>query len=156
MALKDVEIALSLKRELEIYDSNKDRSVLIKALRDQFIMMRHNAAVEVEKNKLLAMEILVNRMAKMSDAMLLRTLSLLSDIGGFDFSLLNKASQVGPMINMNQTNLGISVEEGNPIKGAGELLESLEDLANHFRGKTINLKQGEDYQKSDSDNSGKK
>jgi hypothetical protein len=154
MALKDVEVALHLKRELEVYEANKDRSVLIKALREQFLITRQNSAVEMEKARLKALEVLVDRMDKMSEPMLLKTIASLSDIGGLDLTLLTKNNNVGPMINLQQ-NVGISMEsknlEGNPIKNTGELLESLEHIANHFRGRTIELKAEPDL-KQDNDN----
>ena len=54
--------ALDLKRELEEFDKTKDPSVLIKALRDQFLITRYDSATLVEKSRLAALEILIGRM----------------------------------------------------------------------------------------------
>lgn len=142
MAVKEVELALSLKRELEMYDRDKDRSVLIKALRDQFLMTRFSAAVETEKSRVLALEVLSNRMASMSDGMLFRAIELLAQIGVEDLTIMTKGAPGSIALQQNNISMnegaGIS-QTGNPLKETGELLEALEHIARHFRGKTIDL-----------------
>jgi hypothetical protein len=68
-----VEPALSLKSELEAYDRDKDRGPLLGALKEQFLLNRLVAASQAEKNRNLALQILFNRMERMSDKMLLET-----------------------------------------------------------------------------------
>ena len=68
-----VEPALSLKSELEAYDRDKDRRSLLRALKEQFLLNRLVAASQAEKNRNLALQILFNRMERMSDKMLLET-----------------------------------------------------------------------------------
>lgn len=146
MAVKDVEAALSLKRELEMYDRDKDRSVLIKALRDQFLLTRFNAAVETEKSRILAMEVLSNRIPSMSDGALFRAIELLAQIGIEDLTLMTKGapgSLIALQQNISMNEGGIS-QTGNPLKETGELLEALEHIARHFRGKTIDLEKEEE------------
>jgi hypothetical protein len=77
-----VEPALSLKSELEAYDRDKDRRSLLGALKEQFLLNRYAAASQAEKNRNLALQILFNRMERMSDKMLLKTVRVLSEIGG--------------------------------------------------------------------------
>ena len=69
-----VDTAQDLKRELEEFDRTNDRSVLIKALQDQFLITRYEAAALVAKSKLAALEILIGRMPNMSDNMLIKTI----------------------------------------------------------------------------------
>jgi chromosome condensin MukBEF MukE localization factor len=83
-----VDAPLELKRELEEFDRTKDRSVLIKALIDQFLITRYEAATLVAKSKLAALEILIGRMLNMSDNMLIKTIETLSQIAEVDISAI--------------------------------------------------------------------
>jgi hypothetical protein len=89
-----VDAALDLNRELEEFDRTKDRSVLIKALRDQFLITRYDSATLVEKCKLAALEILIGRMSKMSDNMLIKTMETLYRIGAMDITSITGSGQV--------------------------------------------------------------
>ena len=62
-----VEPALSIKSELEAYDRHKDRRVLLGALKEQFLLNRLVAASQAENTRKLALQILFNRMERMSD-----------------------------------------------------------------------------------------
>src|SRR6516165_2716093 len=53
-----VDVPLDLKRELEEFERTNDRSVLIKALRDQLLIARYDSATLVEKSRIAALEIL--------------------------------------------------------------------------------------------------
>jgi hypothetical protein len=55
--------------------------VLIKALRDQFLITRYDSAMLIEKSMSAALEILIGRMSKMSDNMIIKTIETLSKIG---------------------------------------------------------------------------
>jgi hypothetical protein len=134
-----VTLALNMRRELESYSVTKDRAILIKAMRDQFVLTRNNAALEVEKNRLLALDILVTRMAKMSDNMLIRVIEMLSSIGAVDLEAITNGPS--PLVTMQQNNLGIALgkDGSNPVRDTGELLECLEHLGTHFRNKMIDL-----------------
>jgi hypothetical protein len=57
-----VDAPLDLKRELEEFDRTKDQSVLIKAVIDQLLITRYDSATLVAKTKLVALEILIERM----------------------------------------------------------------------------------------------
>jgi hypothetical protein len=76
-----VEPALSLKSELEAYDRDKDRRPLLNALKEQFLLMRLVASSQAENTRNLGLQILFNRMERMSDKMLLKTVRVLSEIG---------------------------------------------------------------------------
>ena len=78
--------ALSLKSELEAYDSDKDRRSLLCALKEQFLLNRLVAASQAENTRNLGLQILFTRMERMSDKMLLRTLRVLSEIGARDLT----------------------------------------------------------------------
>ena len=81
-----VEPALSLKSELEAYDSDKDRRSLLGALKEQFLLDRLVAASQAENTRNLGLQILFNRMEHMSDKMLLKTIRMLSEIGARDLT----------------------------------------------------------------------
>jgi hypothetical protein len=79
--------ALVFLQELDEFDITKDRSVLINALRDQFLITMHYSATVVEKARLAALEILIDRMPKMSENMLIKTIETLCPdrSGEYDF-----------------------------------------------------------------------
>jgi hypothetical protein len=81
-----VDAPLDLKRELEEFDRTKDRSVLIKAVIDQFLITRYVSATLVEKSRIAALEILIGRMPNMSDNMLIKTIETLTQIAEVDIS----------------------------------------------------------------------
>ena len=81
-----VDTPLDLKRKLEEFGKTNDRSVLINALIDQFLITRYEAATLVAKSKLAALEILIGRMSGMSDNMLIKTIEILFQIGVVDMT----------------------------------------------------------------------
>jgi hypothetical protein len=81
-----VDAAPDLERELEEFDRTKDRSVLIKAVRDEFMITRYKSATLVEKARIAALELLIGRMPEMSDNMLIKTIETLSKIGVADMT----------------------------------------------------------------------
>ena len=83
-----VDTPLDLKRKLGEADKTNDRSVLINALIDQFLITRYEAAALVAKSKLAALEILIGRMPNMSDNMLIRTNETLAQIAEVDISAI--------------------------------------------------------------------
>jgi hypothetical protein len=140
-----LEVALDLKRELEQYDKNRDRSVFIKAVRDQFLMTRYHSSVKVEDTRLRALDILISRMDTMSDNMLMRLVENLSGAGARDLELIigGSSAKAGPLFALQQ-NISSSIGQSdrmspgsNPVKDTGELLESLEHIAAYFREKKI-------------------
>jgi hypothetical protein len=139
LARSPIDVALELKDELELFTKIFDRTALITAFRDQFILTRLDSAKVVEKNRLAGLNILFERMATMSDNMLIKTIQSLSEMGHADLESFTGATRAGtiPIISVQQ-NLGMLGQsranlEGNPIKDAGQLLESLEHIATYFR-----------------------
>ena len=76
--------ALDLERDLEEFDRTKDPSVLLKALQDEFMITRYDAATLVETGRIVGLAMLIGRMSKMSDNMLLKTIETLSKIATVD------------------------------------------------------------------------
>ena len=79
-----VDAALDLERDLKEFVKTKDPAVLIKALRDQFVITRYDSATLVETGRIVALAILIGRMSEMSDNMLIKTIETLSKIGAVD------------------------------------------------------------------------
>jgi len=102
--------ALSLKSELEAYDSDKDRRSLLGALKEQFLLDRLVAASQAENTRNLGLQILFNRMEHMSDKMLLKTIRMLSEIGARDLTAVT----------------GVPVWGGEPPYSPGSQLSCLE------------------------------
>lgn len=158
-----VEIALGLKKELDEFEKTNNRAPLIEALKQQFLSQRLSSSVQAERARDLALTILIGKINTMSDNMLLRTIAQLSEIGHLDLASItgNNPNSKAPMININQafgqqpsqigpgiSNTGINAE-GNPIKDANMLLESMEHITAFFRDrelKTIDVvpKEGEE------------
>ena len=88
-----VDTPLDLKRKLEEFDRSKDRSVLINALIDQFLITRYDSATLIAKTKLAALQILIARMPKMSDSMF-KTIETLSQIGEMDMASIIGSGEV--------------------------------------------------------------
>jgi hypothetical protein len=89
-----VEAALDLEQKLEEFDKTKDPAVLIKALRDPLLITRYDSATLVEMGRLVALQILIGRMSKMSDNMLIKVIETLSQIGAVDMSSITGSGQV--------------------------------------------------------------
>jgi hypothetical protein len=90
----NVDAALDLKRELEDFDKSGARSVLIKALRDQFLLTRYDSAMLIEKSMSAVFEILIGRMSKMSEKMIIKTIETLSKIGLVDMTSTTGSGEV--------------------------------------------------------------
>ena len=132
-----VEPALSLKSELEAYDSDKDRRSLLGALKEQFLLNRLVAASQAENTRNLGLQILFNRMEHMSDKMLLKTIRMLSEIGSLDLTAI-----AGTEVTGGQTRVGLSGGGSQPSLGDGsasnlvkDLLEAHEHITAHLRDK---------------------
>jgi hypothetical protein len=108
-----IEAALSLKNELEAYDRDKDRRSLLSALKEQFLLNRFLAASQAENNRNLALRILFNRMEQMSDAMLVKTIKELSEIGALDMSVV-----MGVQVPGNRSST-VSIQQAFGLPGGG-------------------------------------
>jgi hypothetical protein len=76
------------------YEYQKRGPVLIKALIDQFLITRYEAATLVAKSKLAALETLVGRMPNMSDNILIKTIETLSQIAEVDISAITDSGEL--------------------------------------------------------------
>jgi hypothetical protein len=137
-----VEPALGLKSELEAYDRDKDRRMLLGALKEQFLLERYVAASQAEKNRNLALQILFNRMERMSDKMLLKTVMVLSEIGARELTAVTGVPVSGrtPMFSIQIPGGGSQPSSGdrstsNLVKHAAILMEPYEQIATHLQGK---------------------
>jgi hypothetical protein len=74
------DVALALIPELEEFDITKDRSVLINAIRDEYLSTVYESATLVEKARLAAAQTLISRMQEMSDNMLIKVLETLGAV----------------------------------------------------------------------------
>jgi hypothetical protein len=146
-----VEVALELKKDLDEYEETQDRKQLVNALKDQFLLSRYNNATQSEKSRYLGLSILFERMHKMSDNMLLKTIRELAEMGVIDLQSITGpiGGKSGSLVNINQAfglggglrdplKLGPSSNtETNPIKDTGNLLEALEHIASHFKDRPM-------------------
>ena len=89
-----VDVPLDLKRDLEEFERTNDRSVLIKALRDQLLIARYDSAMLVEKARIAALETLIGRMSEMSDNMLIKIIEALTQIAKVDISSITGSGEV--------------------------------------------------------------
>ena len=136
-----LEPPLSLKSELEACDRDKDRRGLLGALKEQFLLNRLVAASQAEKNRNLALQILSNRMERMSDKMLLKTVMVLSKIGARELTAVTGIPLSGtPMFSIqvpgggSQRSLG-DRSTSNLVKHTAMLMERYEQIAAHLGGK---------------------
>jgi hypothetical protein len=122
--------------------SDKDR--LISGLKEQFLS--NVATSQAENNRNQARRILLNRIGRMSDDMVFKTIRKLSEIGAVDETAATETLAPGgrtPMDSIQQL-LG-HFREGsqsvgdrpasNPVKDLGDFLEALEHIARYFKEK---------------------
>ena len=137
-----LEPPLSLKSELEACDRDKDRGSLLGALKEQFLLNRLVAASQAEKNRNLALQILFNRMERMSDKMLLKTVMVLSEIGARELTTVTGVPVSGgrtPMFSIQIPGGGSQPSLGDRstsmVKRTAILMEPYEQIATHLQGK---------------------
>jgi hypothetical protein len=141
---------LSLKNELKAYDGEKDRRVLLGALKEQFLLERYVAASQAEKNRNLALQILFSRIERMSDKMLLKTVMVLSKIGARELTAVTGIPLSGtPMFSIqvpgggSQRSLG-DRSTSNLVKHTAVLMEPYEQIAAHLQAKETHHIEQED------------
>jgi hypothetical protein len=137
------EPALSLKGELAAYDRDKDRRSLLEALKEQFLLNRYIAASQAEKNRTLALQILINRIERMSNKKLLKIVRVLSEIGARELTAVTGVPVSGgrtPMFSIqiprgsSRPSLG-DRSTSNLVKHTAILMEPYEQIAVHLQGK---------------------
>jgi hypothetical protein len=140
-----VQVALDIRTELEEYKKTGNRQTLVEALRHQFLAQRHIAAAESDKARTQAIHILTQRMERMSDNMLLRTVETLAKIGEIDIQALMGIfpGKGGPMIinNVGGPTVHLPAEnsnpEDNPVKNTGHIVEAVQAISRFLKAKEI-------------------
>jgi hypothetical protein len=98
------------------------------ALREKFLLSKYIAGLQAENIKTRGLQILFNRMERMSDNMLLKTIRELSESG---------ALEMAPMPGGNRIST-VSIQEAfrlppTSVKKIVELLEAIEHVERYFR-----------------------
>jgi hypothetical protein len=144
-----LQLALNIQENVEEYLRTKDRTALVNALKDQFLAQRHSSATATEAARELAARVLIGRIPRMSDNMLIRAISELAKIGDIDTQaiLTGSVGGRGPLFALSQTintaqpgnNPEITGLSNNPadssVKHVGNVLEAIEHLSSYLRQK---------------------
>jgi hypothetical protein len=112
-----------------------------RALKEEFFLHKYIARLQAENIKNRWLQILLNRMGRMSDTMLLETIRELSGSGALEMAAIIGISLPGEnlisTISIQQPGEGLQSSLGhratsNPFKETGELLEALEHIGRYF------------------------
>jgi hypothetical protein len=114
------------------------------ALKEEFLLNRYIAALQAENIKNRGLQILFNRMERMSDNILLKTVRELSKSGALEMAaIIGIPKPGGDRISTNsiQQAFGLSGEglqsscraTSNPVKRLGDVLEAIEHLQRYFK-----------------------
>jgi hypothetical protein len=107
------------------------RSSLLSGLKEQ-LLKGYVSTSQAENKRNQALRILFNRMERMSDNMLLKTMKEVSEIGALDLTAVTGISVLEGRI----LKPGVGDRPGsNPVKSTGDLLEALEHVRRHMEGK---------------------
>jgi hypothetical protein len=111
------------------------------ALKEEFLLHKYIAKLQAENIKNRWLQILLNRMGRMSDPTLLKTIRELSGCGALEMAAIIGTPLPGetlmPTISIQQPGEGLQSSLGhcatsNPWKETGELLEAIEHVQRHF------------------------
>jgi len=147
------QVILDIRKDIQNFQAGGPRKELVEALRDQFVATRHQAAVKAEATRMLALDILRERLHEIkSVSELMRVISALSKISENDLAAVCGAIPgTGPLLNIQQLighagTTGIAQrlalpdrqdKESNPIQNASQVLESFELLNKFIKEKTV-------------------
>ena len=128
---------------------------MVEAVRDQFVATRHQAAVKAEATRMLALDMLRERLHEIkSVAELMRVISTLAKISENDLAAVCGAVPgTGPLLNIQQlightgTAQRLALPDwqdksSNPIKEASQALESFELLNRYLKKETTTVIDG--------------
>ena len=103
------------------------------ALKEEFLLSRYIAGLQAENIKTRGVQILFNRMERMSDDMLLKTIRELSESGALEMgiSTISVRPAFGLPVEGLQSSLGYRPTP-NQVKKMGELLEAMEHVERYF------------------------
>jgi hypothetical protein len=120
------------------------------ALKEDFLFHRYITGLHAENIKNRWLQILLNRMGRMSDTPLLKTIRELSESGALEMAAIigipmpgeNLISTISIPQAFGVPGEGLQSSLGdratcNPVKETGELLEAIEHIERHFRGRQI-------------------
>jgi hypothetical protein len=115
------------------------------ALKEEYLLNRYIAGLHAENIKNRWLQILFNRMGRMSDNMLLKTIRELSESGALEMAAIigipmpgeNRISTTSIQQAFGLPGEGLQSSLGhratsNPVKEIGELLEAMEHIKRHF------------------------
>ena len=114
------------------------------ALKEEFLLHKYIAGLQAENIKNRWLQILFNRMGRMSDNMLLKTIRELSESGALEMAAIigipmpgeNLISSISiPQFGLPGEGLQSSLGHratSNPVKEIGELLEAIEHVERYF------------------------
>jgi hypothetical protein len=113
------------------------------ALKEEFLLNRYIAGLQAATIKNRGLQILFNRMERMPDNMLLKTIALeMAAIIGIPMPGENRISTISIQQAFGLPGEGLQSSLGhratsNPVKKIGELLESMEHIERYFRERQI-------------------
>jgi hypothetical protein len=140
------QVVLDIRKDIQNFQAGGPRKQLVEALRDQFVATRHQAAVQAEATRMLALDMLRARLPEIkSVAELMRVISALSKISENDLAAL--CGGTGPLLNIQQLigPAGMTPQlalpewadkSPNPVKDSSQVLESFERLNKVIKEKT--------------------
>ena len=143
------QVILDIRKDIQNFQAGGDRKDLVEALRDQFIVTRHQAGVKAEATCMLALDILKTRLHEIkSVSELIRVISALSKISENDLAAgCGAVPGTGPLLNIQQL-IGMRPAQqlalpdwpdksSNPVKDASQVLEVIELLDKFIKEKTV-------------------
>jgi hypothetical protein len=128
--------------------STQASASLFGALKEEFLLNKYVSGSQTDNIRNRGLQILFNRMERMSDNMLLKTIRELSEIGALDMAAIigipmpgeNRISTISIQQAFGLPGEGLQSSLGhgamsNPVKEIGELLEAIEHIKRHFKEK---------------------
>jgi hypothetical protein len=111
------------------------------ALKEEFLLNRYIVGLQAENIKHRWLQILFNRMERMSDEMLLKTIRELSESGALEMAAIigipmpggNRISTISIQQAFGRPGEGPQSSSGHPIKKIGDMLEAFEHIESYFK-----------------------
>jgi hypothetical protein len=131
-----VQVILDIRKDIEKFRADEGpRKEMVEALKDQFLATRHQAGVKAEAVRMLALDMLRDRLHEIKTVPeLLRVISTLSRISESDLAAIcggGMVSGTGALLNIQQLTLHDARSDNPSVnlnRGASHVLESFELL----------------------------
>jgi hypothetical protein len=136
------QVILDIRRDIQKSQAGGSRKEMVDALKDQFLATRHQAATKVEAVRMLALEMLRERLHEVKTVPeLMRVIATLSKVSEADLATVyGVAPGSGPMVNIQQHlmgSAGVTQQQlalpdwsSKPFnRGNSQVLESFEALS---------------------------